>query len=348
MDELNKIGFYSLYDERVKTSSATSQMKRCEMIITEYCNFNCPYCRHLSSEIYGDRKIKQLSFSEIKTNIDYWCDGIPLENIRFSGGEPTLHKDICEVVAYAKEKGIKRIAISSNGYSDLALYKELVRLGANDFSISLDGCCSETVDKMAGGVKGAFDIISNNIKELSKLTYVTVGVVLTPENIEHTLDTIKFADSLGVSDIRLISAAQWNGAIEAFKNIDPKLLAKYPILNYRSQNFANGVNVRGMAETDARHCGLIMDDSVIAGSFHFPCIIAMREGAKPIGRVGPNMRQERVEWYKNHDCLKDDICKTNCLDVCIKYNNKFKECRGEPEEQAHTHGRERRHLPVIL
>ena len=104
--ELKNIGFYTLYDERAKNVSPTSQMKRAELIILEKCNFKCPYCRGLKDEIYGDRKIKQLSFEEICRNIDYWCENEPLENIRFSGGEPTLHPNIVEIVDYAKSKGI--------------------------------------------------------------------------------------------------------------------------------------------------------------------------------------------------------------------------------------------------
>ena len=63
--KLENIGFYTLSDERAKNVSITSRMKRCELIITEYCNFSCGYCRGLKSEIYGDRKLKQLSFLEI-------------------------------------------------------------------------------------------------------------------------------------------------------------------------------------------------------------------------------------------------------------------------------------------
>ena len=126
MKDLKEIGFYTLSDERAKNVSAESQMKRCEMIITEYCNFKCPYCRGLKDEIYGDRKMKQLSLEEIKTNIDHWCQWGPLENIRFSGGEPTLHKDIVKIVEYAKEKCINRIAISTNGANKISLYEELI------------------------------------------------------------------------------------------------------------------------------------------------------------------------------------------------------------------------------
>lgn len=330
--ELEKIGFYSLSDKRVLNTSEKSQMKRCEMIITEYCNFKCPYCRGLKDEIYGNRKKKELTLEEIKRNIDYWCENEPLENIRFSGGEPTLHKDIVEIISYAKEKGIKRIAISTNGSNDFKLYEKLVNAGANDFSISLDACCAEDGDKMAGQIKGSWEKVIENIRKISKLTYVTVGVVLTPDNVDKTIDTVRFADSLGVSDIRIISAAQYNKPIPRLNEIEKEILEKYPILRYRVENFSNGKNVRGMMDSDYGKCALVLDDSVIAGEYHFPCVIAMREGSEPIGKVGPNMREERKKWFETHDCFKDRICRENCLDVCIHYNNKYRDLRNGLEK----------------
>lgn len=325
IDKLQNIGFYTLSDERAKTSNVASQMKRCEMIITEYCNFKCPYCRGLDQSIYGERRMKQLSLEEIKKNIDYWCQNIPLENIRFSGGEPTLHKDIVEIVSYAKSKGIKRIAISTNGSNKWELYEKLIDAGCNDFSISLDACCSSEGDKMAGGVYGAFDVVVENIKNISKRTYVTVGVVLTPENIMETVKIVEYAHSLGVSDIRIITAAQWNEQIEAMNKIPEEFLNAHPILKYRVNNFRNGINIRGINENDSHRCGLVLDDSVIAGDFTFPCVIYMREKGNPIGRIGANMRQERLEWFNNHNTFEDPICRKNCLDVCVDYNNKFRD-----------------------
>jgi len=322
--KLEKIGFYTLSDERAKNVSATSQMKRCEMIITEYCNFNCPYCRGLDKEVYGDRKIKQLSLEEIKRNIDLWCENEPLENIRFSGGEPTIHKDIIEIVKYSKIKGIKRIAISTNGSNKVELYKKLIKAGVNDFSVSLDACCAEDGDKFAGNKKGSWKKVVSNIKKISKLSYVTVGVVLTPENIDKTIDTIKFADSLGVSDIRIISAAQWNKPIPRLNEVPDEIKNKYPILRYRINHFAEGINVRGIKKSDCNKCSLVLDDSVIAGDYYFPCVIYMREKGNPIVKVSKDMRKERIEWFKKHDCFKDKVCKGNCLDVCVDYNNRCK------------------------
>lgn len=209
MKDLKEIGFYTLSDDRARTISEYSQMQRCELIITEYCNFRCPYCRGLKSEIYQDRQNKQLTLDEIKSIIDIWCKDKPLKNIRFSGGEPTIHPNIVEIIGYAKDKGIERIAISTNGSADWSLYEKLVNVGCNDFSVSLDGCCASDINKMAGVSNvDLFAKISSNIRGLSTLTYVTVGIVLTPDNVNKTIDTIMYADSLGVSDIRIISAAQ--------------------------------------------------------------------------------------------------------------------------------------------
>lgn len=324
MVDLKNIGFYTLYDERAKNSSDHSQMKRCEMIITEYCNFRCAYCRKLNPIVWEGSSVKQSPLYEIKAGIDYWCENYPVENIRFSGGEPTLHKDIKNIIKYCKQKGIKRIAVSSNGSNKLFLYKELIDLGCNDLSISLDGCCAEDVNFMAGGIKGAFDVIVENIKELSKLTYVTVGIVLTPDNIQKTIDTISFADELGVSDIRVIPSAQYNKPIEALGLVKNDILDRHPILKYRVNSFKRGEHVRGLRPTDSPMCGLVLDDSIIVGKYHFPCVIAFREHCDPIGKIGPNMRAERKQWMLNHNCLKDPICNTMCLDVCREYNNKFK------------------------
>lgn len=262
----------------------------------------------------------------LKRGIDYWCENKPLKNIRFSGGEPTLYPDIIEIVKYCQEKGIERIAISTNGSSKLELYQKLVENGVNDFSVSLDTCCSSNGDKIAGR-KDSWYIVVNNIRELSKLTYVTVGIVLMEDNIDEVLSTIKFVHNLGVSDIRIISAAQYNKPIERLNEIEQFIRDAHPILDYRISHFNNGRNVRGITERDSNRCALILDDSIIAGDYHFPCVIYMREGGSPIGVVSKEMRKERVKWSLEQDCYNDSICRKNCLDVCIDYNNRYRDLR---------------------
>ena len=315
--ELKEIGFYTLSDERAKNASSTSRLQRCELILTDACNFKCPYCRGLDKSIN-----KTLPFNAAVAIVKHWVrEG--LRCIRFSGGEPTLYPWLLDLVKFTKSCNVERIAISTNGYADTEFYDELIEAGVNDFSISFDACCSSFGDKMAGGIEGAWEKIIKNVEHLAAKTYVTLGVVVTEETLPYLRDTVEYGSSLGVADIRIISAAQFNAILEAAKDFPPELLNKYPILKYRVENMKKGRNVRGLEFSDSHRCGLVLDDMAIAGSKHFPCIIYMREKGDPIGNVGPNMRQERERWYKNHNAYLDPICKGNCLDVCIDYNNKF-------------------------
>jgi hypothetical protein len=226
----------------------------------------------------------------------------------------------------ARAGGVKRIAVSTNGSAKLIKYVELLAAGVNDFSISLDACCASGAQEMSGRgltVEDDWDRLVYNIETISKRTYVTVGIVATEKTLPELPRVIEFAHSLGVADIRIISAAQWDGVLSAVNEVAPEIIAAHPILAYRAGHIASGRNVRGLQKTDSDRCALALDDSVIAGRFHFPCVIYMREGGNPIGPVGIGMRADRANWAATHNTQDDPICKANCLDVCIDYNNEW-------------------------
>lgn len=322
--KLDDIGFYTLSDERAKfvakqlrsdnfNSFMSIPISRCEIIITNKCNFSCPYCRGIDCN-----EMKSGEFGKIIHTLG------DIKNIRFSGGEPTMNPYINYMVAFARWRRINRVAVSTNGSADFQKYVDLVNLGANDFSISLDACCASDGDMMTGGVNGAWDKVVDNIKRLSAITYVTVGIVITEDNVEHVNDIVQFADTLGVSDIRVIPSAQYNVFLRALKSIDPKLYENRPILKYRVNNAIQGNHVRGLREKDTARCPLVLDDIAIKGDEHYPCIIYMREKGKPIGKLSDDaykIRYDRLVWFNTHNTHEDPICKANCLDVCIDYNN---------------------------
>lgn len=312
--KMEEIGFYTLSDDRCKNVSFTSNLERCELILTDRCNFKCSYCRGMTSENKGD-----ISFENAIEIVDKWTSH-GLKNIRFSGGEPTIWPNLIELVKHTKSKqSIQHIALSTNGSANSSIYLDLLNAGVNDFSISLDACCAMTADKMAG-TNSKFQKICENIKLLSELTYVTVGVVLDERNNSELNNIIEYATSLGVSDIRIIPSAQSNHKL----NLDKK--SSHKILNYRLNNIKNGVHVRGLTENDTNKCHLVKDDMVVLKNNHYPCVIYMREQGNPIGTViGKSIeeiRNSRKDWFKNHDSKTDSICSKNCLDVCIEHNNR--------------------------
>lgn len=300
---LDDIGFFTLSDLRARGISETSRMTRGELLLTTRCNFKCPYCRGLSAA--------DLLFEDALKTLDLWA-AHNLYAVRFSGGEPTTYPYLVLLVEYAKKIGIEKIAISTNGSAPWHFYGELLAAGANDFSVSLDACCQNTGDIMAGK-KGAWLLVVKNLRKLAGATYTTAGIVVTEDNLSQVGGIIRLAAGLGVADIRVIPAAQYAGHLTHLPQI-----SKMPILRYRASGFRP---VRGLTKTDSRKCFLVLDDMAAFDGKHYPCIIYLREGGQPIGAIGQNMRHERAAWFLEHDSFSDRICSTNCLDVCAEFNN---------------------------
>jgi len=312
--KLEDIGFYTLSDNRAISVSEITPLYRCELILTDRCNFKCPYCRGLRDDISGD-----IDLEEAKRIVNIWiANGI--KNIRFSGGEPTLYDGLPELVKICKTGNVERIAVSTNGSETISCYENLIDCGVNDFSISLDSGCCSVGEKMTGGISGAWVNVVENIRYLSKKTYVSVGMVFTEETVDTCFDDVIFADSLGVSDIRIIPSAQYNKALCSLSELPRDILEKHKILKYRVENIKNGCHVRGITNDGPDACWLGLDDMVSAKGYHFPCVIYMREGGEPIGKITENIRLDRRDWVMSHSPKEDPICKKNCLDVCINYN----------------------------
>jgi len=119
--------------------------------MTRRCNLKCVHCYAQAKDIeFKD----ELSTEEGKALIDDLAAfGSPV--MLFSGGEPTMRKDLPELAAYAREKGMRAV-ISTNGtLIDKPLAKKLKEVGLSYVGISLDGI-RETNDRFRG-MQGAFD-----------------------------------------------------------------------------------------------------------------------------------------------------------------------------------------------
>jgi len=119
--------------------------------MTRRCNLKCVHCYAQAKDIEFEN---ELSTEEGKALIDDLANfGSPV--ILFSGGEPTLRKDLPELAAYAREKGTRAV-ISTNGtLIDRDLAKRLKDVRLSYVGVSLDGI-RETNDRFRG-MKGAFD-----------------------------------------------------------------------------------------------------------------------------------------------------------------------------------------------
>lgn len=122
-----------------------------------YCNFKCKYCLHsMSEEALAQKHFKRqyMDFETYQHVIDdVASQGWHLKAMIFAGhGEPLLHKNIAEMVAYAKERQIAdRIEIVTNGSLLIpSLSDALISAGLDRLRISLQGVSAEEYLEMSG------------------------------------------------------------------------------------------------------------------------------------------------------------------------------------------------------
>ncbi len=166
---------------------------RMDLAITYRCNNKCVKCY-----VEERQGIKELSTEQWKKVLDkVWELGVP--HITFTGGEPTLRKDLVKLVEYAEDLGIVT-GIISNGrnFKDKKLVNDLVNAGIDHFQITLESHDPNIHDKLTR-VKGSWAETVEGIKNIIPTpVYIMTNTTLSPHNINDIDKTIEFLASLGI------------------------------------------------------------------------------------------------------------------------------------------------------
>lgn len=81
--------------------------------LTEACNFRCSYC--LPDGYQADGKPRFLALDEIRRLLRAFA-ALGMHKLRLTGGEPSLRKDLPEIIAAAAATpGIRKVALTTNG-----------------------------------------------------------------------------------------------------------------------------------------------------------------------------------------------------------------------------------------
>lgn len=122
-----------------------------------YCNFKCNYCLHSLVPEMLERKGFQrqyMDFDLYRKAIDDVCaQSWHLKALIFAGhGEPLLHRQIADMVAYAKKRNIaERIEIVTNGsLLTHELSDALIEAGLDRLRVSLQGVSQEEYQETSG------------------------------------------------------------------------------------------------------------------------------------------------------------------------------------------------------
>lgn len=199
--------------------------KRVDIKVGLGCNNNCLFCVQANKRGVPD-KDTELIKTQIKESRDN-CSSIV-----FTGGEPTIRKDIFELVSYAKELGFNIIQIQTNGrmlaYKDFC--RKMIDAGATEFSPALHGHVPELHDFLTRS-EGSFNHTVQAIRNLKSLHQMVItNTVVVKPNYRNLPDIARLLVSLGVDQFQFAFVHALGNAWDNFDSIVPRVSLAAPYI----------------------------------------------------------------------------------------------------------------------
>jgi cyclic pyranopterin phosphate synthase len=117
-------------------------IKNLRISVTDKCNFRCVYCMP-SEGLPWLPRAEILTFEEIARLVRVMVD-LGVEQIRLTGGEPLVRRDIPELVRMLHEiPGLKSLSLTTNGVLLGRLARPLAEAGLTRINVSLDSLARE-------------------------------------------------------------------------------------------------------------------------------------------------------------------------------------------------------------
>lgn len=162
-----------------------------EIALTYRCQNRCDFCP--SSDFLRMKEPVEMTTPQVKLLIDKLQSDVSISSVSFTGGEPSLKKDLPELIAYATVKGIKTILIT-NGIkcSEKDFVKILSESGLQAARVNLESHDELIHNRITGNiesykktVQGIHNLIDAGIKTHTNTT-------ICRANMEHLVPLVKF------------------------------------------------------------------------------------------------------------------------------------------------------------
>src|SRR5579864_3324552 len=118
------------------------RIKSMRISITDKCNFRCTYCMPAEG-LPWLKKAEILSYEEIE-RVSRVAVSIGIEQIRLTGGEPLVRRDIPDLVSQLRKiEGLRSLSLTTNGILLKQLAGPLAQAGLTRINVSLDSLIRE-------------------------------------------------------------------------------------------------------------------------------------------------------------------------------------------------------------
>ncbi|HZC04161.1 MAG TPA: GTP 3',8-cyclase MoaA [Ktedonobacterales bacterium] len=118
------------------------RIRNLRISVTDRCNFRCVYCMPAEGLAWLPRA-DILTFEEM-TRLTRIAASIGVEQVRLTGGEPTVRRDLPELVRMLRDiPGLTSLSLTTNGIALPRLARPLADAGLTRINVSLDSLARE-------------------------------------------------------------------------------------------------------------------------------------------------------------------------------------------------------------
>lgn len=183
--------------------------------VTESCNFRCTYC--LPDGTDCDSRAGELTLPEIRRLVTAFAR-LGTRKVRITGGEPSLRKDLTEIIATCKAvPGIEKVALTTNGYRlqrDAAAWQAA---GLDAVNVSVDSLDAATFHLVTGQDKLADILAGVAAAKAVGIQQVKINTVLLKQHNALALpDFLSFVKQQDLS-LRFIELMRTNDNLSFYQ-----------------------------------------------------------------------------------------------------------------------------------
>jgi len=169
--------------------------------VTAHCQQKCGYCYNAWREDNG-AGFEAGAQKRLLARVTKLLDALDVDHVTVTGGEPFARRDVFDIFALARSRGVRVQVISNGGLIDDAIAAKVSEFGVSYVQITLDGPTADLHEEHVG--PGHFEPTLRGIRALvSRGVHVVGCIVVTKKNAARVGEILALFESFGVHDIAL-------------------------------------------------------------------------------------------------------------------------------------------------